>query len=645
MAVDIQFRGLRIETKSGEEAHYEFAPGINLIVGPFGSGKTSLLELLKYGLGGGGTLSQTVLQEVLAVVVECRLGPSSWSLRRQIGEGLIDVFDSGGIREASLHIRGAGGRERPSVWLLRTLEMPELRVRRAKRIASGASEPVSFFDYYSYSYVPQAEIDRSIVDHLDRDRDRKRKATFEVMMRLVDERVTSLEVEEGTFAERIQAATRNRTAVESFLGQSQTPPEETLRASIAQAESDVAKARERLDDLRRGLRTAPEETAERREAAAAMLGRRRELLSQMRDLDMQIHERRQLHAGYSLEIEKLERSVDAARSLSGLEYLRCPRCLQSLEPARQPESACYVCGQPEPHADVPDAQRDRADATRERKRLDVLRDEVQELVEEDEEQARVLRAEIELLDQEIVAAEGVLAKTQEQYVGPQFEAIATASASIVEADGRRRRTQDLMGYWNQHKLLLAEIRDLENARANVISQLDALRAELAGRREGVHELSELFREIVEQAQLPWYENARIDDRSYLPIVNNGSFEALSSGGMKTVVNVAYHLALLTHGLVHSELLIPGLLIIDSPAKNLGVSENDRSQADRIYRRIATLAVAYSQPFQVIVADNDPPSVPVTIAKRIDLSYTAPLIPGVAHPGPGVKRIGEREEQE
>lgn len=645
MAIDIQFRSLRIETKSGEEAHYEFTPGINLIVGPFGSGKTSLLELLKYGLGGGGTLSQTVVHEVLAVVVECRLGPSLWRLRRQIGEGSVDVFDSGGIREASLNIRGAGGRERPSVWLLRALEIPQLRVRRAKRNASGASEPVSFFDYYSYSYVPQAEIDRSIVDHLDRVRDRKRKATFEVMMRLIDKRVTSLEVEEGVLAERIQVATRNRSAVESFLGQSQTPPEETLRTSLAEAESDVARARERLNELRQGLRSAPKETAERREAAAMMLGRRRELLAQMRDLDTQVHERRQLHAGYSLEIEKLERSVEATRSLSGLEYLRCPRCLQSLEPRRRPESACYVCGQPEPHDDAADAQGDRADMTRERKRLEVLRDEVLELLEEDEEQARVLRAEIELLDQEIVAAEGVLAKTQEQYVGPQFEAIATASASIVEADGRRRRLQDLMGYWNQHKRLLAENRDIENARANVMDQLGALRTELAERREGVHELSELFREIVEQAQLPWYESARIDDRSYLPIVNNGTFEALSSGGMKTVVNVAYHLALLTHGLVHSELLIPRLLIIDSPAKNLGVSENDRSQADRIYRRIATLADAYSQPFQVIVADNDPPSVPVPIAKRIDLSYSEPLIPGVAHPGPGVKRIDTREEEE
>jgi AAA domain-containing protein len=643
MAVSIQFRGLRIETKSADEAHYQFAPGINLVVGPFGSGKTSLLELLKYGLGGSGTLSQTVEREVLAVVVECRLGTSSWSVRREIGRSNVEVFDSGGVHEASLHVRGGGSHERPSVWLLRALDLPEVRVRRAKRIASGASEPVSFFDYYSYAYVPQAEIDRSIVDHLDRDRDRKRRATFEVMMRLVDERVSALEVEEGTLAEGIQAANRDRVAVENFLTRTNTLPEETLRAMLAESESDLANAQARLDGLRGDLGKAPKETADRREIAASLLGRRREALSQLRSLEAQVRERHQFYASYSLEIEKLGRAAEAVGSLAGLEYVRCPRCLQSLARERAPEGACYVCGQPEPGSEAGADVTVQADVAKERKRLEMLKGEARDLLEKDEDEVRVLRVEVDLLEQEILATEGVLARTQEQYVGPQFEAIAAASAAVVEADGRRRRILDLLEYWKQHKALLAQIRELESARFEVARRLEGVRAELLGRREGLHELSDLFKEIVEHTQLPWYQEARIDDRTYLPIVNNGSFEGLSSGGMKTVVNVAYHLALLTHGLVHSDLLIPGLLIVDSPAKNLGVSKNDRDQADRLYRRIAALAAAYEQPFQVIVADNDPPSVSLPVARRIDLSYERPLIPGVTHPGPSVTGIDEPDE--
>jgi hypothetical protein len=218
------------------------------------------------------------------------------------------------------------------------------------------------------------------------------------------------------------------------------------------------------------------------------------------------------------------------------------------------------------------------------------------------------------------------------------------SAAAAEAENRRKRAEELMRYWSELDTVLAEVRQLENVRGDKLTEIAVVKADLEQNRQRVNELSGVFQEIVAESQLPWFEDAGIDLSTYLPIINGGSFGALSSGGMKAVINVAYHLAILTEALLERDLRIPNALIVDSPAKNLGVSRNDRSQADRVYRRIAALAGAYQHPFQIIIADNDRPGVPVPISNVIELSYERPLVPGVNHPGPGVSSLGDVGEE-
>ena len=635
MTVELEFESIRLHTRRGEEAAYQFSPKLNLIVGPFGSGKTSLLELLKYGLGGGAELSQTVESEVSAVVVGCKVGTTTWRFRREIGSAAVEVFDLAGTLETTLHSRGAGNRLRPSEWLLAAAGLPPLRVRRARRTKSGASELISFFDFYAYAYLPQAEIDRSIVDHRDRNRDRKRKAVFDVMFGLRDETLSALEVEEGQVAERIQRLQREREAIQRFLEQASTPPRETLRVAIESAKADIEVARARLARLRTDARDSAAQESERRREASALVGATQALRSRLSALEIQIEERRRLDASLTLDIERHSRSRSAAMALSGLDFTRCPRCLQAVEVNRTEAAHCYLCGQPEVDLQPEVASRDETEIVR----LKTLRREVRELLTGNETQRRSLVFELELLEQQLIAEEAVLGEADATAVEPLFDAITAASSEITEAQNRHHRAEELMRYWNELDRLDADLRELQNDQAGLLRQVSDLKAQLEQRRGRVSDFSATFREIVAESQLPWFEDAAIDLTTYMPVINGASFDALSSGGMKAVVNVAYHLALLTEGLVDRSLRIPNLLIIDSPAKNLGVSKNDRSQADRVYRRIAALVGAYERSFQIIVADNDPPGVAVPIANRIELSYESPLVPGVTHPGPDVPTIG------
>src|SRR5450759_3107891 len=75
---------------------YAFRPGTNVITGPVGTGKSSLLELIRYALGDDAVLSKAVLAAVQRVVLRIRLGNDTWVLERRIKSGLVQLLDTNG---------------------------------------------------------------------------------------------------------------------------------------------------------------------------------------------------------------------------------------------------------------------------------------------------------------------------------------------------------------------------------------------------------------------------------------------------------------------------------------------------------------------------------------------------------------------
>ncbi|MGP3932166.1 hypothetical protein [Nonomuraea sp. KM88] len=85
---------------------------------------------------------------------------------------------------------------------------------------------------------------------------------------------------------------------------------------------------------------------------------------------------------------------------------------------------------------------------------------------------------------------------------------------------------------------------------------------------------------------------------------------------------------------HPDVLLPSLLIIDSPRKAIGTVDQDRELGRRIYTRLATLAEAYKDRIQLVVADNDIPAELVTTHNTIVLTSERSAVPGVTNTGVG-----------
>lgn len=349
-----------------------------------------------------------------------------------------------------------------------------------------------------------------------------------------------------------------------------------------------------------------------------------------------------VRAQIEIDQQRIIKAIVAGQAFAPYEFVACPRCLQSLDSVHHPESACRLCGQPDP-----DSTGDVA-LDGERQRLQSQATETDSLLARNESEMVAARGQLEYSRREIASIRQRIDEETREAVTPFIDRMSELSSRIGELRGHDEAL--LASLRALHELQRVE-REVAEQRSLVESLAGRIRQEEAdleiGRRR-VDDLSEMFDEILRSMRMPWYESAAIDAKTYLPVVNGGSLQELSSGGMKTLVNVAYYLANLTYALANQDSRLPPFMMIDSPRKNFGSGTADREHAGLIYERILSMQQvsqfggALGRTFQLIVADND---VPERVARRLGarrirrFSYEAPLIDDLHHPGPDVETIG------
>jgi hypothetical protein len=635
MSVRLEVSDLTLVTPSNRFS-YSFDLGMNVVVGEIGSGKSSLLELIKFALGGNASLTPAVRQGVRRVVLSIRIGNSSLVFEREIGGRTLRATESDGTPIETLSVARSNTYRRSSDFLLDALDLPHLRVTNVN--PSARSQPLGFFDLYAYCYVPQSEIDRSIVNHLDNLTRQKRVGAFEVLLGLTDESASENRVKLGQLNDEMAAARGPLAAIDEFLARTDTPSAEQLQRQ----QEELRSARNAAEIQLKGLRTetfsqiqTDAATALRNQLIEASRNEER-VVARIHQLEAEEAQRRQLDADLEGELQRLARSTSASELLGGIAYAQCPRCLQRLSRDRFPADQCYVCGQSDVDGDDQIAETIEAEIHR----IEALRLETQTLTTENEEEvSEQQRLQIQIRHH-IDRLNADLDLQTREFVSPRYEAIESAAADRARSDAILEEIERSLRLWGERERLVEGVRVLEQTVVRTQLALDEATNRLSQRRGRIVDLSDVFDEIVQSLDMPWYsQGAYIDAQTYLPMVNGVSIENLGSGGMKMMTNVAYHLALLTFGLSTNLDSMPNLLIIDSPRKNLGVSEEDQAHAEAFYRWISALTQAYEGRFQLIVADNDPPPAGTPVTHRIDLSHNQPLVRDLEHPGEGVVTLG------
>ncbi|MEV5282952.1 hypothetical protein [Streptomyces sp. NPDC052811] len=633
MAVNLRIVSLTVTTAEAEQT-YRFDRPATVITGPIGTGKSSLLMLFKHALGGSAMLTPAVRQNVLSVQAEVVAGGEHVVLRRAI-EGdaadTVDLLDPRSLTlERSLPLRAGDGLTTLSDHLLDALGFPREQVA-ARREGAARPQNLTFNDLYAYVYLQAREIDRQVVGHLDSWFGTKRRELFRLMFGLTDSALMELKRTTSQLLDKLKARTAEHSNVSAFLAASDPRSDDELRAELMQLRDTLERAESGLASLRTELeeQTAAD-TSLRQELQNAIRAARQaeEEVSAAADL---VEARHAVVAQVHLDLSRLARSATAIEQLSPFEFVVCPRCIQSLAARAVEDGHCLVCLQPDPvDADVDPAAIDET-----RMALQQQLEDAQRIQQSDETHLQTAQERSQQLSFVVASLRRQLDAQTRDAVAPRFDAIAEASSRVAGLKATIDAITQLRESWARVRTIDADIRSIKAERSRVNKAIKAKSEQLKTSQTLVDDLSTEFGRLLTGWNLPWVDTAVIDRDTYLPVVNGQPFESLqaSGGGIATSVNLAYSLTLLAFGLDHSEVLAPSLLVIDSPRKAFGNNESDRQRAAEIYSRFRTLADAYGERLQLIIADNDPPPITSNSFGKVEFDYDNPMVPGVDHPGP------------
>jgi hypothetical protein len=629
MTVRFRVDTLRIDTTDGDVT-YSFGRDLTVLAGHTGVGKTTLLEILKFGLGGDALLAPVARRNVTNVHVSLRIGTSQLQLSRAIDSDrrrTVRVVDL--VTGERLPDRYTTGDERTvSDLLMESLGLETgLKAAARGRRSTSAGAQITFNDVFKYMYVPQAEMNRDIAGSQEGYYDPKRKSVFELLFGITTADMLQMRSEINILKGQIDNAEHDAAVVAEFLATTglasrfdaevalgeARQKESNARATLASLHSQVSEVIDRESQVLRDLLTDAERSLAEARELSTELGRQRQAYEA---------ERRRV----AQDIDRLARAESAGLRLANIEFVVCPRCTQRLDQREVPCGECPVCLQVDVVDGLPAASQYESDQLRTQ-------------IEEIDDQLRIMAAQAAQTSQAEESRVGLISSLSREIddrtsarVTPRLQAYADATARAERAAAEQESLELTLRQWDRAEELAQAAEDLASRRGRLQSELQARESDLERRRAELFEdLDQEFQRTVVDFGIPSIETASISPLTYLPLLNGEPFlDASAGGGIITATQVAYWLTLLTVAGRRRDTRFPAFLVLDSPRIAVSTAEDIAGQ---MYRRFVTQVDAAPGRFQFIVADNELPAGITRDFDEMAFSYEDPTIATIPHPGP------------
>lgn len=607
--------------------------------GQMGAGKSSIVRLVDYCLGGTIQLSPALQAEFVSATLTVELERATVSIER--ARDAADVFaswdDDQGRYSIVIPARVAAGEVIPETgvetlsdllfWLA---EINPPRVRKSKAKADSKIVRLSMRDLLWYCYLDQDHIDSSFF-YLEESAEFYMRLKSRDVIRYVigyhDERVADLEAE----LDQLRANRTARVASIDSLSKALVEVGIESEAQVAERESglraSIVKVNAELEVLRKGRRD--EQTTH---AIDELAKTARSLGSDIAKLDLDAEELRAIrdrHVRHRNEIEmlglKFRRSAEAREILGDVAFSTCPRCTQAL-PTR-PAQCCDVCGQ----EDVVDLA-DPAEVAALEADIAIRRAELKEAIAAIDSNLAKMRAQRSSLLQTKDKAEADINRA----IAEQDSAFL--SMSLLKERERAALEAELASIaWllrlpqllQQQREALAQIVALEQAKREALNQA---RTKAEADRTSLDRFAGYFLDCLALSGVPGIQrtdHVKLDSPDFYPVIisadpsdlTRSTFTSLSSGGKKTLFKCCFAIAL--HRIaaqLHAPL--PKLLIIDSPMKNISEREN-RAQFEGFYRMLYQLNAGELRQTQFVLIDKEFFAPPDNIATGVTNRHMQP----------------------
>jgi hypothetical protein len=591
---------------------------VTYFFGQMGSGKTSIARLVNYCLGGSIHLSPALQAEFVSAELSLDVNGRKITLQRQRESGQVvaswetdaeDFFTLTLPASVAEGIVLPGTRvEHLSDLLFHLAGVIPPKVRKSKLKENSELQRLSFRDLFWYCYIDQDNIDSSFFN-LDEDSDTFKRYKSRDVMRFIlgfhQEKVAELEAElHRQHIETLQLI----TAADSLM----MVIKEAEIGTEAEISEEIQILTSNLNENRDMINREPDVLEIFPHAADLLKERARYLANEIEPLSDAIGaiaKRVEQDIRHKNEITmlnvKMERTAAARAVLGGVEFCSCPRCAQDL-PARG-SGHCIVCGQVESALE----SRGLSPVLKEDAKARIS--ELGEIIELQQEQKKTMEKKLSEL---VMVKDKIDLEISQQLA--KYDSAYLSTVLLLEKENSQ--LEEKISNLDKMKALPQKVKDLSDKALNSKFEEMKIRNELKAERvnaerdlTNVDRLKELYLDCLLRCKLPGINvnsEVHIKVSDFLPIVINPSlgdvavtsFSNLSSGGKKTLFKACFAIAM--HRLaVEIGALLPSILIIDSPMKNISEREN-KEQFEHFHNLIYELVSDELAGTQFILIDKE-----------------------------------------
>lgn len=484
------------------------------------------------------------------------------------------------------------------------------RVRTSKVKEESDSRRLSFRDLFWYCYLDQESMDSSffyLEEHAHPFKQLKSRDVIRYVIGFHDERVAELEGQIDALRSERLVLSSSAASIVRVLKEVGVDSEDQIRRRASGLRERAAKIEEDIVQAKAQSRsTATAHASEHLRAEAVSLGEEiARIDAAIADLAKSLDsDTRHVNEIETLSL-KFKRSTSAKAVLSGVVFVCCPRCAQSL-PERG-TSVCRVCGQQD-QVVTPDSTEeaiiDRDIKTRAAELREIIgrHTDQQDSLKRD----RVLKAS----KKQRIEAERNEASSEYDtaYLSTYLAKERERAALNQEAEGLASLAK-MAGIVQQH---YRDIESIEGRQRDLRAQLRDARQAAESDAANLTRLRTTYLDCLVRTGVPGIngeDQVQIPTKDFFPFITGDtelnqttSFANISSGGKKNLLKLCYAVAL--HRVAASlKAPLPEFLLIDSAMKNISEREN-REQFENFYQMLFDLKVGELSGTQFVIIDKE-----------------------------------------
>lgn len=615
--MNIYINDLKCKFKKSEES-IVFTQ-VSCFYGKMGAGKSSIVKLIDYCLGGKLDYSPALQNEFVSVKICLSINDKPLEIERiRDSDKVIAKFQIEGesyqivvpVKVADGELISGSGIENLSDLIFTVAGVKPPKVRKSKVKADTKLERLSIRDLLWYCYLDQDSFDSSFFNLELSGHPFKRLKSKDVLRYVVgyhQEKVAELEVQLQEISDEIRALETSSRSIKKFLHELGYESETVILDRIDRLDSELVNSTQFIIETREkiGQVTITHAVDGYREKAKLLSGEISSLEDALENVDKTIaNDQRHLNELIMMQV-KFDRTTSARAVLGGLEFIKCPRCANNLPERTQ--SLCPVCGTEENNNDVSyEHEVLLADLG---ERINELHDSI---TRHKTQRAKMNKALSEIYDKK-TEIDSKINEQMKEYDSAYLSTVIEAERNVAHAKQEIKELNRMLKLPKKVAEMERKANKLTVDRKTIFKDLKDAREEAEADTKNIRRLEKLFLDCLLRSRVDGIkqkDRANINSPNFLPeIISTGtgdlavaSFSNLSSGGKKNLFKACFALAL--HRLAHenSESL-PKFLIIDSPMKNISEREN-RDQFEGFSNLVYELAAGELNGHQFILVDKE-----------------------------------------